>query len=440
MEVVPGPIAYAPSDRGYVAHQVTGDRGPYLVLLPTTTASFEAFWELPAARRFLTRLAAYCRVVLLDRRGTGSSDPLQADERPDAVTHACDVAAVLDHLDANAAVVVGESYDGGPTALHTAVLVPERLARVVTLNLGLTPVTDELGISTDEVIETILWGGDHLPSDLDLTPTVADDPAYQAWAERAGRATGPAVARAMWESMLGFDLSDVVGDVAVPVVVLDTDHWSAPSVSVAALVQALPDVSTLAVPRADTIMFLGDTEDLLGQLLLLATGEHQPTPTTRQLLAVLVSDLVGSTERAADLGDEAWRDLLDVHDRLVTGAVDAHGGQVVKLTGDGVLATFPLASRAVAAARDLVDRLADADLPARAGVHVGEVELRRDDVGGLAVHIAARVAGVADAGVVLVSDAVRATTLGADHDLVAVGLHDLRGVPGQWLLWELAGG
>lgn len=438
MAVVPGPVAYAPSDQGYVAHQVTGSSGPFVVLLPTSTASFESWWELPSARSFLERLAEHCRVVLLDRRGTGPSDPLGPDEHPDATTHAADVVAVIEHLDARDVVIVGESYDGGPTALLTAAVVPDRIGRVVTLNLPLAPITPEIDLDTDELIETILWGGDHLPADLELVPSVADDEAYAAWAERAGRATGPAVARGMWEAMLGYDLTDVAPDVTVPVTVVDTGHWTAPSIGVAALVETLPDATRIAIQRADSIMFLGDTEELLDHLLVLVTGEHQPAPVTRQLLAVLVSDLVGSTERAAELGDDAWRALLDTHDTTSARIVGEHGGRLVKQTGDGVLATFPLPSRAVAAASALVARLAGLDLPTRAGVHVGEVELRDGDVGGLAVHVAARVAATATAGEVLVSDTVRATTLGSDHDVVATGLHELKGVPGQWLLWQVA--
>lgn len=431
---MPGPIGYAPSPGGYVAHQVVGATGPWLVLLPTTTASLASWWDLPQARDVLHRLAAHCRVVLLDRRGTGSSDPLAAEERADAVAHAQDVVAVLAHLHAEDVVVVGESYDGGPTALHVAADAGDRVARVVVLNLALSPVTADLELGRDQLVEAILWGGDELPADLELLPSVADDPAYAAWAERAGRATGPAMARSLWEAMLEYDLTDVLPRVEVPVTVVATGHWSAPDDGARELADALPDATVVEVPRDDTLLFVGDNARLVGELLFAATGERRPVPSTRELIAVVFTDLVGSTARAASVGDDRWRQQLDLHDRVVEEVVVGHGGRVVKQTGDGALSTFPLPSRAVAAATELVERLGAMDLPSRAGVHVGEVERRGDDIGGVAVHVAARVADHAEAGAVLVTGAVRATTIGSGltfGDPVEV---ELRGVPGLWAL------
>lgn len=435
----PGPIRYARTARGHVAHQVTGDSGPWLVLLPTLTASFTSLWELPSATSVLAELARHCRVVLLDRRGTGSSDPLAADEAADARTHAGDVVAVLRDLDAEAAVVVGESYAGGPAALHAAAVAPERIARVVAISVPVRPVTDRLDLDPDEVVEAILWGDDEggTTADLDLNPSVADDEGFAAWAEQAGRATSPGVARSMWEAMLAYDLREVAEQVTVPVTVVTTGHWSAPTDRVLELAHALPDAEVVESPRVDTLFFLGEAAAITGELLLAATGRRHAPATRRRLLAVLLHDLVDSTAQAARLGDQAWRDRLDAHDRIVGDVLAVHGGTLVKHTGDGALTTFPLASAAVEAATMLVAQLDASGLQARAGLHLGEVEVRGDDIGGLAVHVAARVLDAADDGQVLTTTTVRTATLGSGHAYGESTTHRLRGVPGSWELAPL---
>lgn len=437
MAVEPGPIQYASSPGGFVAYQVVGHprpERPVVVLLTTLTASFESFWVLPAAVSTLTRLAEHCTVVLIDRRGTGGSDPLGAEETPDRVAHAADVAAVLEAENLREVVLVGESYMAGPTVLTVAAEHPERIREVVVIGVPVRPQLGERDV--DGTIQEVLWGDAHDIGHL-LTPSVVHDEAYQAWSAKAGRATSPAVASRMWESMLVFDLAPLLREVVVPVTVVSTGHWTATPEAVDELASRLAQSRVVAVPRADAMLFIGDNDALIDEILLVATGARHRGRGTRRLLAMLFTDLVESTERVAEVGDTAWRELLDEHDRVARSVVADHDGELVKSLGDGLLATFALPSSAVASGRALLDRLAGLGLVARAGVHVGEVEVRGDDIGGLAVHVAARVADLAAPGEVLVTGAVQATTMGSGQAFAPSGSHDLRGVPGSWALARL---
>ncbi len=440
MALSPGPVGFAPSGRGYVAYRTVGDAGaerPDLVLLYSLTASFESLWELPSAVTVLERLAEHCRVVLVDRRGTGPSDPLGPEEVPTPEAHAEDVAAVLRAIDAHAAVVVGESYMGGPAALALGALHPELVARVVTI--ASPPRGATVTVDAASTIDRVLWGThtDQEEVGPDLMPSVSHDAGFQAWAERAGRATSPGVAARFWQQMLSFDLTELLPRVQRPVTIISTGHWTADPDAVAELAALLPDVEVVEIERPDTLMFVGETDELVDELLLLATGSRHRGRARRRLLAVLFSDLEGSTEKASELGDVAWRAALDAHDRIVAEIVRDHDGTTVKSTGDGVLVTFALPSSAVAAAQRLVARLGEVGLPARAGVHVGEVEVRGADIGGVAVHLAARVAALAAAHGVLVSEAVVATTLGAGFSYGPLTEQVLRGVPGRWRIAEV---
>jgi class 3 adenylate cyclase len=204
------------------------------------------------------------------------------------------------------------------------------------------------------------------------------------------------------------------------------------------LAELLPDAEVVESPRADTLFFVGETAPVIGELLLAATGRRHAPATRRRLLAVLLHDLVDSTALAAQLGDLVWRDRLDAHDGVVRDVLAVHGGTLVKHTGDGALATFELPSAAVAAATLLLARLDGLGLRARAGLHLGEVEVRGDDIGGLAVHVAARVLDAADAGQVLTTSTIRTATLGTGQSFGDPATQRLRGVPGSWELAAVA--
>lgn len=428
------PIQYAPSDAGHVAYQVVGDQEPVLVLLYTLTASFESLWDLPAAARTIERLAEHCRVVLVDRRGTGGSDPLQPDEAPDAVGHAADVAAVLVHAGVRDVVVVGESYMGGPAALTLAANHPERVREVVVVS---TPVAADTGdLEVEASIDQVIWGEADDLAHL-TTPTGLLDPAFGVWSNRAGRSTSPSVARAMWQAMLAFDLSPILRDVVVPVTVVSTGHWTASPASARELAERLPQARVVDVPRDDTLLFLGDNDALVDEILLVATGARHRGRASRRLLAILFTDISDSTVRAASVGDVEWRRLLDEHDRLAATIVRDNDGAIVKSMGDGMLATFDLPSSAMRAADDFLRALERLGFVGRAGVHVGEVEVRGDDIGGLAVHVAARVADVAAPGEVLATAAAATTTLGSVHVFDAAGRHELRGIADTWEVLRL---
>jgi class 3 adenylate cyclase len=206
------------------------------------------------------------------------------------------------------------------------------------------------------------------------------------------------------------------------------------------LAEHLPDARLVVLPGADGPLTWEEPEVTLGHIEEFLTGVRQPGPSTRVLATVLFTDIVASTERAAELGDRRWRELLGVHDDLGRRLVEQWGGRVVKTTGDGLLATFDGPGRAIGCAVALRDQLADIDVQIRAGLHAGEVELRGDDVGGIAVHLAARIMAEADPGEVLVSRTVRDLVAGSDRTLADRGTRQLKGVEGAWQLFAVTDG
>jgi class 3 adenylate cyclase len=442
---VPPPTRYARSPDGVsIAYQVTGSGSRDLVFIPQTVSTIEALWEHPTVARFFERLSGLGRLVLFDRRGTGVSDriggPATLEEQVD------DVCAVMDAVGSRRADVMAV-MEGGAMAMVFAASAPERV-RSLTLYAAYARSTrapdypaawpaEERAASMERMVEH--WGDGTLAARF--APSHADDPTLREWLGRLQRLSlAPGEAAAALELNGRLDIRHVLATIRVPTLLVHRTQDEAMNVEHSRyLVAHIPGARLVELDGVDTLPFLGDADAVLGEVDEFLTGDRRPPDHDRVLATVLFTDIVGSTERAAALGDEPWRDLLTEHDRVVRGVIGLNRGRVVKSVGDGFLAVFDGPARAVRAARAIVAQLTTLGLHVRAGLHAGEVEMVGDDVAGLAVHIAARVMGEAAPGAVMASSTVHDLVAGSGLRFDERGRRSLRGVPGEWDLWEVTG-
>jgi class 3 adenylate cyclase/alpha-beta hydrolase superfamily lysophospholipase len=410
-----------------------------LVLISGGLIPMQLVEEEPGFARFLDGLRGLGRLIVFDRRGVGLSDPITDWERPVLDQWADDLAAVVEAADAHDVVVVAtEGYGVGSryVARH-----PERVARLVLYDPIVASGDDWEMFSADwsERVQANMRG-EHDVLDV-MAPSRAHDPAFREWYERAGRmGASPASAQRIWASVLPSRPRDsLLHQIAVPTLILHRrGNQAAPKGNLEYALDAIPDATLVEVDGDDVFAFVGDVDALVAEIAEFVVGERRLPPPQRLLAAVLFSDLVGSTERAASLGDAQWKAVLDRHDKAVRGAVGRCGGTVVKTTGDGVLAMFPSATGALEAAQRLPSHLVEDDLLVRVGIHVGDVDRRGDDVSGLAVNIAARVMAHAADGTLAVTASVVAAVAGQAVAFESMGSHQLKGIPGEWELFRLA--
>ena len=425
-----------------IAYQVAGD-GPFdLVLVPGFVSHLDLQWTDPGFARFLRRLASFSRLIIFDKTGTGISEPLghvaTLEERRD------EILAVMDAAGSRQASFLAFS-EGGPATMLLAASMPERARSLVLYGtFASTIVEDERGRQWYErgmpVMNDILdhWGegrgmGMFAPSlDSEIQRR------FYAVFERAS--ASPRMARALVEHVMSIDVRAALPAIQAPTLVLHREGdrvspiWAAQE-----LAAAIRGAALKVFPGEDHAFWFGDFDAILDEVESFLTGERQAAAAERVLATVLFTDIVDSTRRAAELGDRAWRDTLERHDALARRAVEAQGGRVVKSIGDGMLATFDGPARAVRCAEGLCESVRELGIELRAGVHTGEVEVIGDDVGGMAVHIGARVSAMAGPGEVLVSQTVKDLVVGSGLQFAARGEHELKGVPGSWRLYALGG-
>jgi class 3 adenylate cyclase len=438
---------YALSGGGHVAYQVFGD-GPLSILLITNWLSnVDVMWDEPGLAAYLQRLASFARVICFDKRGSGVSDPVPLDALPTLEQWMDDAVAALDAAGADEVAVIGDT-EGGPMAMLLAATFPERVTAVVLVNsfarwtradgypIGMPAATTEKLVRRWQEN----WG---LTAEiLALTaPSLADDARARRWFTRYQRlAMPPGAAVVMYRWVLAIDVREVLPTISAPTLVLHRRDARHHRITFGRyLADNLPTATFVELDGADTFPFhAGDTGPLLDEIELFLTGTQHTASPTRRLATVLMTDIVGSTAIAAEVGDARWRELLRAHDTVVRGAIARFRGDELVHTGDGIVASFDGPTRAVSCGQFVVDALADLGLTVRAGIHAGEIEVGPDGTTGLAIHIASRVMAHATDGGIVVSRTVRDLVFGSDIAFVDLGEHELRGVPGTWELFAVA--
>ncbi len=436
-------LRYARSGELFIAYTIEGD-GP-LTLIVTTGH----FFHLEVARewlpfsRFMERLSAFARVILLDRRGTGLSDGMLPGTSVDDAMD--DIRAVMDDAGVEQAVLLGGA-EGGPTCMLFAATFPSRVAGLVligTFARRLEAPDYPAGYSREQH-EWILavfeqrWGRGAVAVRT-FAPARADDPAFRTWyarLQRYGASPGSAIA---WYRLSGeIDVRHVLPAIRVPTLVMHrAEDMIVPVDHGRFLAAHVPGAKYVELPGGGNFWFDDDSEAILVEIEELVTGVRPAAVPDRLLLTVLFTDIVGSTRKAAALGDRRWRDLLASHDALVRRELARFRGREVKTVGDGFLAVFDGPARAIRCARAVREGVRALGIAIRAGLHTGECELIADDVGGLAVHIAARVVAQAAPDEVLVSSTVKDLVVGSGLRFTERGTHELAGVPGEWRLFAV---
>lgn len=429
-----------------VAYQVLGDGPNDLLVMPGSSVPIDCIDLEPAMSRFQRRLATFCRIARYDQRGIGMSSRIPSMDLIGPEYWAEDALAVLDAVGMQQATVFAPGF-AALSALVLAARHPERVRNLVIVNgaarvLWAPDYPAGADPSIADPFRTIAMDPDALEQGFDvlsiIAPSVAGDDAFRSWWDMSGnRAASPSMARAVSAAVVVGDVRDTLPDVQVPVLIMH--RADSPFVSVEHgryLHEHLPGSHYVELPGVDSLYWVGDAGPMLDEIEEFITGVRGASAGERVLTTVLFTDIVGSTELAARLGDDRWRDLLDNHDRIVRTQLGRFGGREANTAGDSFVATFVSPSSAIDCAEAIVEAVRVLGIEVRAGIHAGEVEMRGSDVAGMAVHIGARVGALAGPSQVLVSSTVREIVTGSRRAFAEAGEHELKGVPGSWRVYE----
>jgi class 3 adenylate cyclase/esterase/lipase len=434
---------YAKSGDLNIAYIVEGEgQGLDLVWVPPWVSQVEYLWSEDSLRRVMDRLTTFARVITFDRRGSGLSDPLSG--APTLEEQMDDVIAVMDAAGSERAAIAG-TLEGGPMAALFAATHPDRVEALVLYSTFARATwapdyewawsAEDRGAHMAQLVEH--WGEGYVAGSV--APSAWEDPSFREWAGRLERlAASPSTIQRIFDLIGEFDVRDVLPSIRVPTLVMHRREDSFIKIEHSRYIASrIPQARFVELEGTDNMFSVGDTEAVLGEVEEFLTGERHSREPDRMLATVMFTDICGSTERAAELGDRSWRFMLERHDALFRRALERHRGREVKRTGDGFLATFDGPARAIRCAADVADSMGALGLQVRAGLHTGELEIMDGDLGGLAVHIAARVMDSAAPSEVLVSSTVKDLVVGSGIDFEDRGAHELRGVPGEWRLFAV---
>jgi class 3 adenylate cyclase len=427
-----------------VAYQVLGDGGVDLLYCYGLGSHIEMFWEVPESTEYLRRLASFSRLVFFDRRGTGASDGIDRNAVPTWEEWTEDMMAVLEAVGSNRAAILA-SLDAGPIAIMFAAMHPERVSSLIlaTTSARYSFAEDyKIGLLPEDVDAMVAflreaWGSldmarmtnPALPPDGDLVKQLA----------RVIRCSAtPRTAAAQFDVIFRQDARQALPLVQAPTLVLHArDNVLVPFEHGRFLADNIEDARFVELPGGD-VGLTPATYPLIDEVAEFVTGERPVVEVERILTTILFTDVVGSTETAAALGDHRWRAALDEHDRAVRDQLRRFRGREVNTTGDGFVVSFDGPARALRCAKAIIEATARSGLELRLGLHTGECEVRGEDLGGLAVHIAARVASLAGAGEILISGTVKDLVIGSEIEFVDRGERQLKGVPGAWKLFAVS--
>jgi pimeloyl-ACP methyl ester carboxylesterase len=435
---------YAKSGDVNIAYQVVGDGPLDLIYVPGWISNVELNWEEPAHAHVLDRLASFSRLILFDKRGTGLSDPVPLDRLPTLEERMDDVRAVLDAVDCRQAAVFGFS-EGGLLSVFFAATYPERITalalygafakRLWSPDYPWAPKPDDREREI-EVLERN-WSS---RMDLDQLAPSEDDAFKDRLATYFRRSASPGAGVALMRMNTQLDVRDVLPSIQAPTLILHRTHDQDVKVEEGRWIATqIPGATFVELPGDSHTLWAGDTDEIVDEVEQFLTGARRGPEPDRVLTTVLFTDIVGSTERATELGDRRWRELLQQHHSLVRQQLERFHGREVDTAGDGFLATFDGPARAIRCGSAVVTGIRALGLEVRAGVHTGECELFGDTVAGLAVHTGARVASLAGPGEVLVSQTVKDLVAGSGIEFEDRGTHELKGVPGEWKVYAVSG-
>jgi class 3 adenylate cyclase len=436
---------YVKSDDVHIAYQVLGEGSFDLMFVPGFVSNVEAIWQSPNRSAFFRRLASFCRVILFDKRGTGMSDRGSQNFTLEQRMH--DVQTILNEVGSERAALFGIS-EGGPMSLLYAATYPERTSALVLYGCYAKRAWSAdypLGWKDEQwnrVLDNIEhhWG---TPQGISVTmwaPSVATDPrAAEGLASYFRASASPGAAAAIMKMNREIDVRHILPATRVPTLILHRTGDRVIDVEHARyMAQRIPGAKLVELPGEDHMAWFGDQGWILDEVEQFLTGRRHAHEPERVLATVLFADIVGSTARAAALGDRSWRELLETFYARVREVLHQYRGREINTSGDGFLATFDGPARAVRCASAIRDTVRSLNLEVRCGLHTGECELVGNDISGIAVHTGARVAALAAPGEVLVSQTVRDLVAGSGLVLEEYGTYTLKGVPNEWRLFRAA--
>jgi pimeloyl-ACP methyl ester carboxylesterase len=432
---------YAKSGEVHLAYQIVGDGPPDLVFVPGFASHVELQWEEPNQAHFFNRLASFSRLIRFDKRGTGLSDrvigTVALEERMD------DLRAVMDAAECERAVLLALS-EGGPLSMVFAATYPERTSALVLWNTFarlLRDVDYDFGVAPEtreQMLASIsqAWGDGTFVGMF--APSAAADPAFSQWWARFERhSISPGAVADVMGIVTAFDARAVLASIHVPTLVMRTTNDLLVPAEVARFpAEHISGARLVEVPGGDHFPWF-DGDVYADEIEEFITGVRRGPEPNRVLATVLFTDIVGSTEHAAAMGDRRWKELLDRHHSAVRRELDRFQGREIATAGDGFLASFDSPARALRCARAIADHLRSLGIDIRAGVHTGECELMGDNLSGIALHIGSRIAGLAGPGELLVSSTVKDLVAGSGIEFADRGTHSLKGVRDDWRLYQV---
>ena len=430
-----------------VAYQVNGLGSLHLVATPGSFVGFDSAEDDPMVALYYQRLASIARVIRFDRRGAGSSDPVPLDDVPGIESYMEEAIAVMDTVGAARAVVMA-GYDAGPMAIMLAANHPERVSALVLVNttprflyaadypIGIDPGAAQ---QMAEIFEQT-WGSE-VAAGLSV-PSRATDPRFVTWFAKLQRLTiSPAQAAAYMRAMIDVDVRALLPSIVAPTLVIHRQELQFIPLSHAEyMAEKIPGAVLRTIPGQDVPMMWERQDEMLDAVEEFVARIQPGSRVDRVISTVVFMDIVDSTRRAEELGDRRWHALLEVHDEIAARVTRGNGGVLVKNTGDGFMATFDIPGRAIFAATQIRMELTQLGITTRTGIHSGEVERRRDDVAGVAVHLASRIMDRAEPGEIWVSNTVKDLVAGSDFHFTDRGVHALKGLGEEWRLFSLESG
>jgi class 3 adenylate cyclase len=448
---------YAKTPDGvHIAYQVVGDGPVDLLFVPGFASNLVWNWQLPSYAHFLRRLSSFCRLIIVDRRGSGTSDRLSPEDLPSLEVIADDFGVVLDCVGSEHAAIFAAD-EGAHAVVLFAATHPERVERLILY--AFDPMGDfqpwDDGFKSHEERESLMeefnsevakgWGTREFAlsgflSGLEIcAPSLANDPSAIDWYNSLLLLhSSPSGVVAFHRMYFGTDAQPIVASVRVPTLLLHrVGDLLEPIDESRFMAELIPGARLIELPGDDHLWFAGDTDSVVDAIQEFITGARPARDLDRVLATVLFTDIVGSTEKSAELGDAEWKELLATHDERAKEEIERYRGRFVHTTGDGLLATFDGPARAVRCAQAISAVVLPLGLEIRAGLHTGEIELDGDDIHGIAVHIGARVSALAGPSEVLVSSTVKDLVAGSGLTFEDAGVHELKGVPGSWRLYRV---